>query len=310
MDRFFVTETPEQELNYLAPTHYDIMCGQNSKDFFHHFGNRRFRILIEMNVSRYEQCYLAALQAQAHAETQAVTSAIDGSLQKLINETMAAISGHSGRFLGIDMDTGRWRLMNAVFYQLKIEHTFFSCLQVKRRREHQLLAEEMVMRELLEKKLQAEYERMQLMHIESDYRLKERSPGRATHVCSAGQHPPRPDTQLMSLQAQALSALKRKGGGDAVNPNPNAQNMASLLSEFKNKSEESKHILEQLNGVRRNMPAQTHNSAVSSTAGQESSSVHAGGSQGSGLQADGARVDPLMECLGGMLLMKQSQQHN
>ena len=53
MDRFFVAETPEQELNYLTPTHYDIMCGQNSKDFFHHFGNRRFRIMIEMNVSRY-----------------------------------------------------------------------------------------------------------------------------------------------------------------------------------------------------------------------------------------------------------------
>lgn len=53
LDRFFVAETPEQELNYMTPTHYDIVCGQNNKDFFHHFGNRRFRILIEMNVSRY-----------------------------------------------------------------------------------------------------------------------------------------------------------------------------------------------------------------------------------------------------------------
>ena len=223
---------------------------------------------------------------------------------------MAAISGHSGRFLGIDMDTGRWRLMNAIFYQLKIEQTFFSCLQVKRRREHQLLAEEMVMRELLEKRLnaQAEYERMQLMHIESDYRLKQgsSSPGSATHLCSVGQPPPRPDTQLMSLQAQALAELKRKGGGDAVNPNPTVPNMTSLLSGFKNRSEESKHILEQLNGVRRNIPAEARNSSLA-TAGPELSSVHAGGSQGSVPQANGARVDPLMECLGGMLLMKQSQ---
>lgn len=261
--------------------------------------------------SSLEQCYLAALQAQAHAETQAVASAIDGSLQNLINETLAAISGHSGRFLGMDMETGRWRLMNAIFYQLKVEETFFSCLQVKRRREQQLLAEEMVMRELLEKRLsaQAEYERMQRMQIESDYRLKKRPPGGAIHVCSAGQPPPTLErVDLMALQAQALSELKRKGGGDAVTPNanPNAQNMTSLLSEFKNRSEESKQILEQLNAVQRDMPARLHNSAVAA-AGPEFPSVHAGGSKGPVLQASGARVDPLMECLGGMLLMKQSQ---
>merc|ERR1711862_719470 len=62
LERFFVEETPEQQLCYLVPSNYDVLCSPNQPNqwFFHSIGNRRFRILIEMNVARYEQCYLRA----------------------------------------------------------------------------------------------------------------------------------------------------------------------------------------------------------------------------------------------------------
>lgn len=122
--------------SYIIPSNYDVLCGQG-QSFFHHVGNRRFRIMIEMNVPRYEQAYLASLvSGDASGEEDAT--------QTLIEEMLTSLSkcDPPGKFLGMDMSTGRWRVLNPVFAQLKTEQTFFECLQVKQRRQARLQQEE------------------------------------------------------------------------------------------------------------------------------------------------------------------------
>jgi len=65
-------------------------------------------------------------------------------IQKLIGEILLALSRADppGRFLGMDMKTGKWRVLNPVYANLKTELTFFECLQVQQRRLSNILLEE------------------------------------------------------------------------------------------------------------------------------------------------------------------------
>jgi hypothetical protein len=115
---------------YIVPTNYDVLCGPG-RSFFHHVGNRRFRIMIEMNMERYKAAYLASLASNAS------TFFTNDGVLKLVDEILLSLSTSypPTRFLGMDMSTGRWRALNPVFSQLKTEETFFECLQVGQLRE-------------------------------------------------------------------------------------------------------------------------------------------------------------------------------
>ena len=113
------------------------MCGAGRIDFFHHIGNRRFRVMIEMNIQRYEQAYISSFSNNGVGGEQCI--------QKLIDEILVSLSkcDPPARFLGMDMTNGTWNLLNPVFASLKTETTFFECLQVKQRRQARLLEEEL-----------------------------------------------------------------------------------------------------------------------------------------------------------------------
>ena len=122
------------------------MCGPGRVDFFHHIGNRRFRVMIEMNIRSYISSFS--------------NNGVGGeeSLQKLIDEMLVSLSKTDppARFLGMDMTNGTWNLLNPVFASLKTETTFFECLQVKQRRQAKLLEEEL--EEEWERRVQIEKE--------------------------------------------------------------------------------------------------------------------------------------------------------
>jgi len=150
---------PPAAASYVVPSNYDVLCGP-AQSFFHHVGNRRFRITIEMNVRRYEDAYMASsAQRRSSTLSDGSTSTSDndttmgggggggeyeGSIQNLINEMLISLSkcDPPGRFLGMDMTNGRWRVLNPVFAQLKTEQTFFECLRVKQHRVARLQQEE------------------------------------------------------------------------------------------------------------------------------------------------------------------------
>eukprot|EP00571_Detonula_confervacea_P003224 CAMPEP_0172322280 /NCGR_PEP_ID=MMETSP1058-20130122/45490_1 /TAXON_ID=83371 /ORGANISM="Detonula confervacea, Strain CCMP 353" /LENGTH=1070 /DNA_ID=CAMNT_0013037983 /DNA_START=26 /DNA_END=3238 /DNA_ORIENTATION=- len=157
MDRFFIEEEERvpsatvmpspSSLHTIIPSNYDMLCGPGNS-FFHHVGNRRFRIMIEMNAQRYEQAYLASsVSPNAPDADDGSSSSINAegevSIQKLVDEILHSLSkcDPPGRFLGMEMSTGRWRLLNPVFAQLKTEQTFFECLQVKQKRHMRLQLE-------------------------------------------------------------------------------------------------------------------------------------------------------------------------
>ncbi|KAL7479425.1 hypothetical protein ACHAW6_005156 [Cyclotella cf. meneghiniana] len=133
LSQYFVLEPPDTDglpsppPSYIVPSNYDILCGQNSKDYFHHIGNRRFRILIEMSLKRYETLLLHP------------TDDSRDSIQKLVAETLLSVSkcDPPGRFLGMDFSTGRWRILNPIFAQSKTEQTFFECMRVTQRKREQ-----------------------------------------------------------------------------------------------------------------------------------------------------------------------------
>ena len=128
------------------------MCGAGRIDFFHHIGNRRFRVMIEMNIQRYEQAYISSFSNNGVGGEEC--------LQKLIDEILVSLSkcDPPGRFLGMDMTNGTWNLLNPVFASLKTETTFFECLQVKQRRQARLLEEEL--EEEWERRVQIEKEEL------------------------------------------------------------------------------------------------------------------------------------------------------
>jgi len=133
---------------YDVPSNYDVLCGRG-QSFFHHVGNRRFRVMIEMNTERYKNAYLASLPSNGTIATATDDGSVRGggedSVQKLIDETLHSLSmcDPPARFLGMDMSTGRWRALNPAFSQLKTEQTFFECLQVGQLRQARQREEEL-----------------------------------------------------------------------------------------------------------------------------------------------------------------------
>ncbi len=132
---------------YVVPSNYDVLCGRG-QSFFHHVGNRRFRIMIEMNINRYKNAYLASLPSNGTTGTATYDGSVRGggkdSVQELIDETLHSLTmcDPPARFLGMDMLTGRWRVLNSVFSQLKTEQSFFECLQVGELRQERQREEE------------------------------------------------------------------------------------------------------------------------------------------------------------------------
>ena len=167
MERFFVEEdhniSPYSDpvpptinsSSTIIPSNYDVLCGPDRQSFFHHIGNRRFRVMIEMNVQRYEKAYLTSVSNAARHATSSntigehhvqnvINEMGEDYIQKLIGEILLALSRADppGRFLGMDMKTGKWRVLNPVYANLKTELTFFECLQVQQRRLSNILLEE------------------------------------------------------------------------------------------------------------------------------------------------------------------------
>lgn len=135
----------------IMPSNYDVLCGPDRSSFFHHIGNRRFRVMIEMNIQRYEKAYLASFpdaKRSTHGGEDHIQKLIDEMgedyIQKLIGEILLSLSKchPPARFLGMDMTNGRWKVLNPVFANLKTETTFFECLQVNQKRQSRLLEEE------------------------------------------------------------------------------------------------------------------------------------------------------------------------
>ena len=80
----------------IVPSNYDVLCG-SGQAFFHHIGNRRFRIIIEMNMERYEQEYHKVGRGENFAIHEIVAQ---------ILESIANRCDPRGRFLAMDMQTG------------------------------------------------------------------------------------------------------------------------------------------------------------------------------------------------------------
>lgn len=80
---------------FIMPSNYDVLCG-SGQAFFHHIGNRRFRIMIEMNIERYEREYQKVGRGENFSIHEIVAQ---------INKSIATMSP-PGRFLAMDMQTG------------------------------------------------------------------------------------------------------------------------------------------------------------------------------------------------------------
>mmetsp|Transcript_28917 Transcript_28917/g.54697 ORF Transcript_28917/g.54697 Transcript_28917/m.54697 type:complete len:1234 (+) Transcript_28917:193-3894(+) len=240
-------------VSYTVPSNYDVLCGPG-QSFFHHVGNRRFRITIEMNVQRYEEAYQAPAHRRSSTLSDGSTSGDDatgggeyeGSIQNLINELLISLSkcDPPGRFLGMDMTNGRWRVLNPVFAQLKTEQTFFECLRVKQRRgarlqeEARRLEEECKQRRLVcDKEMMLEELEEGRMQIDTTFWSGKRrdtveTTSPATSAPGGGRRPSRrvtqgalpeeticpassfrpllPEEDLSVLQEQAKSLLRRR----------------------------------------------------------------------------------------------------
>ncbi len=81
--------------SFIMPSNYDVLCG-TGQAFFHHIGNRRFRIMIEMNIERYEKEY------------QKVGRGENFSIHEIVAQINKSIATRCppGRFLAMDMRTG------------------------------------------------------------------------------------------------------------------------------------------------------------------------------------------------------------
>lgn len=130
IDKYFVLTSPN--LNYITPSKYDILCGSGNH-FFHHIGNRRFRIQIEMKVHKYQDLMKPCNYSRD-----------DSSIYDLVKATVRSFIGckPSVRFLGMDMSTGQWRVLNSDFAMLKTEQTFFECMKVMKNRRRTMLQQE------------------------------------------------------------------------------------------------------------------------------------------------------------------------
>jgi len=110
---------------FIMPSNYDVLCG-SGQAFFHHIGNRRFRIVVEMNMERYEKEYQKVDRGEPNSQIHDIVEQINQSIAKC---------DPPGRFLAMDMNTGWWRVLSPMYSQLKVEHTLLQCMQVKQRAE-------------------------------------------------------------------------------------------------------------------------------------------------------------------------------
>jgi len=113
---------------FIMPSNYDVLCG-SGQAFFNHVGNRRFRIMVEMNIERYE------------IEYQKVELGENSEIHKIVEQINHSIArcDPPGRFLAMDMTTGWWRVLSPMYSQLKVEHTLLQCMQVKQRAEARIV---------------------------------------------------------------------------------------------------------------------------------------------------------------------------
>ena len=120
--------------DYLIPSAYDVLCG-TGQNFFHHIGNRRFRIMIEMNVERYRKLLEPPQDTNPsnHSNDQGMNTEDQDTVEHLISETLVSLSkcNPPGRFLGMDLSTGKWRVLNPKFAALKTEQSYFECRKVQ-----------------------------------------------------------------------------------------------------------------------------------------------------------------------------------
>ena len=148
VSKYFVPDVPKYDseccntlspnkstsFEYLTPSTYDILCGMG-QNYFHHIGNRRFRIMIEMNVDRYRQLVETGqdIAQSDHDKGQHTDTKVKDTVENLINETLASLSkcNPPGRFLGLDLSTGKWRTLNSKFAALKTEQLYFECRKVQ-----------------------------------------------------------------------------------------------------------------------------------------------------------------------------------
>jgi hypothetical protein len=81
---YFVLDSPSESSPYLVPSNYDILCG-SGQNYFHHIGNRRFRILIENTAHRYHESFCRPDGPNALEDK-------DNSIQKLVTDTLVSLS--------------------------------------------------------------------------------------------------------------------------------------------------------------------------------------------------------------------------
>eukprot|EP00956_Cyclotella_meneghiniana_P007301 scaffold9934_cov48-Cyclotella_meneghiniana.AAC.9 len=130
IDNYFVLTSPN--LSYNIPSKYDILCGSGNH-FFHHIGNRRFRIRVEMKIHKYQ-----ALMKPCSLGRN------DSAIDDLVRATVRSLIGckPSARFLGMDFLTGQWRVLDSNFAFLKTEQTFFECMKVMEYRRRKMLQQD------------------------------------------------------------------------------------------------------------------------------------------------------------------------
>ena len=257
--------------SYVVPSNYDVLCGPDRSSFFHHIGNRRFRVMIEMNIRRYEKAYLASFpeaKRSRHGEDH-IQKLIDEMgedyIQKLIGEILLSLSKchPPARFLGMDMANGRWRVLNPVYANLKTETTFFECLQVNQKRQSRLLEEEW--------RYRIEMEKEKILHsmLSNQITLGQglQLDGCSTGLCNSADviHRGLPfvsankSTDITSLQSKAQESLHRSNqppptstlGSQGSSRKPtaavNRMGMSDIVKRFsKEQSASSRELLQQI----------------------------------------------------------------
>ena len=285
MKRFFVKNeedvSPDSDAvppainasSYVVPSNYDVLCGPDRSSFFHHIGNRRFRVMIEMNIRRYEKAYLASFPdakrsthggGEDHIQ-KLIDEMGEDYIQKLIGEILLSLSKchPPARFLGMDMTNGRWRVLNPVYANLKTETTFFECLQVNQKRQSRLLEEEW--------RYRIEMEKEKIIHsmLSNQITLGQglQRDGCSTGLCNSADviHRGLPfvsankGTDLTSLQSKAQESLYRSNQppptpslgpqGSSRKPTAavNRMGMSDIVKRFsKEQSASSRELLQQI----------------------------------------------------------------
>jgi len=320
------------------------LCGAGRIDFFHHIGNRRFRVMIEMNIQRYEQAYISSFSNNGVGGEQSV--------QKLIDEILLSLSkcDPPARFLGMDMTNGTWNLLNPVFASLKTETTFFECLQVKQRRQARLLEEE----------LEEEWERR--VQIEKEELIKKVAALSNTRTVDLGSQPSQSITKrstlsdncptgacdsatairnclplvaadegidVPSLQTQARMSLQKgkqpsaQSAAPATKTTTNNMAMSDITRKFaQEQSDASRALFKQLQdsamrknsaqGIAKDMPQRRSSLPIFSEDQQrvsfvstESQSVDQGAETSHNLPSHGHKMEGLLDVVGGLMMMSR-----